>query len=309
MTNLKKIALGCRIAASIAFAGPVWAAETQEAPAAPPPPAEAAVDAAPALWKVADEDTTIWLFGTVHILPKGIQWFDGPVETAFDGADTLVTEIVEPAPEEMQKLVMGYAMRDDGKSLRDTLTPEQAEAYMQAMTGLGMPPQAFDQFDAWFAAITLGIIPVMKAGYTPENGVDKQIIDKAKAKGLKHDALETAEFQFGIFESLSAEEQKRYLMEVVKLIPEVKDQIDGMVEAWTKGDAETLAALMNDDTSSPALREALLTNRNRTWAKWIDARLDQPGNVFIAVGAGHLAGADSVQQLLEAQGIEAERVQ
>ena len=90
-----------------------------------------------------------------------------------------------------------------------------------------------------------------------------------------------------------------------KLVP----QLDEMVAAWSVGDAEKLAVLMNDWLKDdPTLAERLLYGRNRNWAAWIDDRLDRPGTVFLAVGAGHLAGAQSVQDALARRGIESVRV-
>jgi hypothetical protein len=56
------------------------------------------------------------------------------------------------------------------------------------------------------------------------------------------------------------------------------------------------------------LYAALLTNRNANWAAWINEQMAKPGTTFMAVGAGHLAGSTSVQQLLSAYGLTAERV-
>ena len=92
-------------------------------------------------------------------------------------------------------------------------------------------------------------------------------------------------------------------------MPEAKNELEGMVEAWKKGDAEELARIMNKDEDEPALMEKLLYARNRTWAQWIRARLEKPGTVFVAVGAGHLAGAGSVQDDLGKMGIASSRVQ
>jgi len=302
MTKLKSLLSAAAIAVSLMVAHPAQAE-------APPPPATAGPGACPALWKVSDEDTTIWLFGTVHILPDGVTWYGGPVQTAFEAADSLVTEIVEPPADTMQALVMKKAAREDGQTLRASLSASEAARYEAAMTSVGLPVAALDPVDAWFAAVTLGTLPILKAGYSPENGVDKQIIAKANAKKIPHTGLETAEFQLGLFDSLTPDVQRAYLGEVMDQLPTVKEQLEGMVEAWKKGDAETLARLMNEDESAPQLMEVLLINRNRTWATWIKQRLAQPGDVFIAVGAGHLAGAGSVQDQLAAAGIASTRVQ
>ena len=100
-----------------------------------------------------------------------------------------------------------------------------------------------------------------------------------------------------------------YLRDVVRHLPSVQRELRAMVRAWEAGDAAGLARLMNEDNDDPHLREALLVDRNKAWARWIGARLARPGTVFVAVGAGHLAGSDSVQAQLAAMGIPAERVQ
>jgi uncharacterized protein YbaP (TraB family) len=81
-----------------------------------------------------------------------------------------------------------------------------------------------------------------------------------------------------------------------------------MVADWMKGDPDALAVLINQDMSDPVLYKRLLTDRNARWASWIDNRLKRPGIVFVAVGAGHLAGKGSVQEQLRKYGLKARRI-
>lgn len=265
----------------------------------------------PALWKVADEDTTIYLFGTVHVLPKELVWYDAEIDAALSEADTVVTEIrMDPQSEaEMQQLAMQRGVATDGTTLRSLLDEEQTAAYEAALAGLGAPPQAFDHFEPWLAGLTLSVFPLMQQGYDPSAGVDKVILSKAPE--TPKDALETIEFQLGIFDGLSQEAQIAFLMDAVEGIGEVKGMVDRMVAEWVEGDPEGLAGVMNEGfEEDPSLAEPLLYARNRNWAEWIDARLDStPGTVFIAVGAGHLAGEKSVQDYLAEREIEVTRIQ
>jgi len=279
-------------------------AETQ----APPAAAAAAPGKGPALWKVADSDTTIYLFGTVHVLPKDVEWYDATIANALTGADTFVTEIpMDPASEaQLQELTMAKGMLPAGTTLRSLLTPEQTTTYTAAMTKVGAPPEAFDPFKPWLAGLTLSILPLMQQGYSPESGVEKVLL--AKVPDKPRDALETGEFQLGIFDGMSTEAQVAFLMEAAEGMDEVKPMLDRMVAEWAEGDAEALAAVMNEGMTDPAVAEALLYSRNANWAEWIDTRLDTPGTVFIAVGAGHLAGEKSVQDYLAAKDIEVARV-
>ena len=108
---------------------------------------------------------------------------------------------------------------------------------------------------------------------------------------------------------LSETAQVVYLKGVIDEIDTVGKTVDGMVAEWSKGDPDGLAKLLNDDLdSNPELAKTLLADRNARWADWIAARMAKSGTVFIAVGAGHLAGKDSVQAKLAAKGLKAERV-
>lgn len=261
------------------------------------------------MWKVADEDTTIWLFGTIHVLPQPVAWDAGPVGKALDSAQELVTEIRMDQAEQSQGIILQKSRREDGKALRDTLPDRERASYDAAMAGIGLPPAAFDRNDAWFAALMLTLIPLKAAGYSTESGIDQQVATRAKARHIPNEALETADYQIGLFDGLPEKTQQAYLAEVLDALPTVKADVDAMVSAWKTGDADHLAELMNEDESDPTVRKVLITDRNANWAKWLKARLDKPGTVFVAVGAGHLAGPGSVQDQLAAQGIASTRVQ
>ena len=278
-----------------------------------PPPAAAATQAAepvhPALWKVADKDTTIWLFGTIHILPENVPWYAGPVARAFDESSELVTEIPIGKTQDSQAVIMQKSLREDGKTLRDTLSGKERAAYEAGMASIGLPPQTFDKNDTWFAALMLTLIPLKISGYNLQSGVDTQIGEKAKARGMENQALETPQYQISLFDDLPQDTQRKYLDEVLESLPTVKSDIGSMVAAWKAGKADELARLLNEEEDDPDLRKVLLTDRNAHWAKWIEQRLKQPGTVFVAVGAGHLAGEGSVQDQLARDGIASQRVQ
>jgi uncharacterized protein YbaP (TraB family) len=263
----------------------------------------------PALWKVADADTTIYMFGTVHILPKDKQWMTPAVQQALTGSQSMVTEILssEMADPAMQQAMMSRGMLPAGQTLRSLLNAEQRATYEGALQKLGVPAAAFDQFKPWMAAMTLSILPLIKEGYNPEAGVEK-VLETAAGSQIKREALETVEFQIGVFDGMPQEAQIAYLVETAEQAENIKPMLDKMVAAWVVGNKDELASLMNEGLSgNEALADRLLYARNRNWAQWIDQRLDQPGTVFVAVGAGHLAGQNSVQDYLLAQNIVAAR--
>lgn len=291
--------------AAFAFAG----AARAEAPAAKPAAAAPAPkQLKPALWKVADADTTIYLFGTIHALPKGLVWLDGPVGKALDSSGELITEIPEVPAAEQQTTVMALGLLK-GETLRSLLPDGDRVAYEALLAKLKIPAEALDPMEPWLAGITLGVLPYKIAGYGPEDGVEAVLRKAALAKGTKLGALETVEYQLGLFDQLPRETQIKFLGEAVRDFDKSFAIIGTMTDEWGAGDPEGLGKLINENMDDPELAETLLYQRNRNWASWIAKRLDQPGTVFIAVGAGHLAGVQSVQDLLKAQGLTTTRVQ
>ena len=262
----------------------------------------------PALWKVADDDTTIYIFGTVHALPEKIEWMDETIADALDKSDELVTEIDIADAANAGSAVASLAMLPEGRNLRDMLGPEDRKAYEAALAQLGMPLSSFDRFEPWFASLTLTTLPLIQQGYAPEAGVENTLAGKF-AQGRQRAALETVQYQLGLFDSLPMETQLSYLRQVVQGVPEMKAKLDEMIARWLEGDADALAKLMNEEEIDPVLMDRLLTQRNLNWAEWIGQRLDKPGTVFMAVGAGHLAGDESVQSMLAKRGITVTRVQ
>lgn len=333
MKTFTKSLAAALCASSVLFSGPALADHhaEQEAVAAAAAEVEAAADAAanveaagdaveaavggetqtgtPAMWKVADEDTTIYLFGTVHALPKEVNWLNSSITDALGSSDSIVTEILmdDSVEAKMVQLVGAKGILPADTTLRLLLDEKQKATYEAALGKLGMPAAAFDRFEPWYAGMVLTMLPLMQQGYSPDAGVEKILIDQAGEKDRA--ALETIEFQIGLFDGLPQESQIAFLVETADNVDEIKNQLDAMVAEWLEGDADDLAKLMNEGMTDKTLAEQLLYARNRNWANWIDERLDTPGTVFIAVGAGHLAGEESVQDALEDLGIVTQRVQ
>lgn len=278
---------------------------TEQPVVAEPVPAEVH----PALWRVADEDTTIYLFGTIHLLPQGLNWFQGPLADAFAKADELVTEIPEIDPQTSQAVLLKRGILPAGQSLRDQMSPKQRALFENTLGSYGLPLAAFDRFKPWYAAVVLSTLPLQRKGYSLANGVETDLANRNLELKRPRIGLETLDYQLGLFDAFPAKVQRRYLFEVIAALPEIDKDVGEMVEAWRVGDAAKLATLMNADQDDPAMVAALLTNRNKAWAQWIKARLTRPGVAFIAVGAGHLGGKGSVQDQLHALGVKSARVQ
>ena len=267
-------------------------------------------DLDPAMWLVKDADTTIYLFGTVHALDGKGEWFNDEVKTAFDGSSELVMEIITPEdPAAVAPLLQKYAIDTSGKTLTSKLSPKHQKMFADKLSQIGLPPAALDRFRPFFAAMTLTVLDMQKLGISTDSGVEKVLTKAAKERRIGIGEVETMEKQMAMMGALEEKEQVRLLEATLEESAETKLTLDKMMSAWGKGDANGVAELLNKTNSdSPALYKLLIEDRNKAWAEWIDQRLDKPGKVFMAVGAGHLAGPDSVQRFLKDKGIASRRV-
>jgi len=287
--------------------------QTSAAAAAASPQA-ALPDADPAMWVVRDDDTIIYLFGTFHLLDGKTDWFNDEIRQAFDQSQELVFEIELPkdptkVAEVMGPLVLRYAVDPKGRSLASRLSPEQNKKLGEALATIGAPAAAFDKFEPWFVNMTLSAVAAQKAGLTGANGAEEVLRRAAQGRNMTMGALETLEGQIQMFDNMPEEQQLAQLKATLDEIEEADETLPRMLKVWNAGDAEGLEQVMNEGLDEqPELRRALLENRNKAWAEWIAQRLARPGTVFMAVGAGHLVGPDSVQNFLAKRSIQGQRV-
>jgi len=264
--------------------------------------------AAPALWKVADADTTIWLYGTIHLLPKGEPGLQGAAKTAFDKSDTLALEVLLPSdPQVAARAMFRRGLSPNLPPVIERLPAAKRPALAAALKTTAIPDAVLPSMETWLVALTLSTAQLAKLQLDAGEGVEARL--RAAAKGKTLVGLETLDEQLALFDGLAETDQRVLLAATVEELPGMATEVGKMLDAWRSGDVERLAAQMNDDLdANPVLRETLLSKRNARWAQWIKARMATPGTVFVAVGAGHLAGPDSVQAMLAKAGLKAERV-
>ncbi|WP_169337407.1 TraB/GumN family protein [Kiloniella laminariae] len=267
----------------------------------------------PALWKISDTDSEIWIFGTIHLLPPELEWRSPLVQQAFAAADSLYIEapVGDATPESMQPLIRRYGFNHSGSPFADDLSPTARTRYEEVLQFLNLPPETIDNFAPfrpWLAGITLVTIQMQQRGYDPEAGVDRTLWQEAKNRGLKLGYFETLEQQMAFFGTLPPAEELAMFEELLDWILEEPAMVDDMIDAWKTGDIATLSQLLNDSFGEDERTKAtLLYDRNRDWADQIKKLLAGSGKSFIAVGAGHLGGEKSLQWYLNELGIDAVR--
>lgn len=287
------------IFASLALAG---CATVQPAPVAQ----------GPALWELSDEDTKIYLFGTIHMLPEGLEWRTPALERAIAEADELVIEtLIGDDPRAQAVAMMKLGTNATGlPPLAERVPAEKREMLARVIAESGVPAAALDRMETWMAAMTLSAVSYRAMGLNPALGVEHGLSGTYKAKARTISGLETVDEQLGFFDQLSEEAQRDLLEGALDDPAKARAQFQAMLDTWNRGDVAGIAQTFDTEMKkSPELREVLLRKRNARWAEWLDERMDRPGTVLVAVGAGHLAGSDSVQEMLRARGIETRRVQ
>jgi uncharacterized protein YbaP (TraB family) len=267
--------------------------------------------AEPSLWAIKDKDSTIYLFGTVHVLKPQTQWRSAKITKAFTDADDVVMEIEQPDdPKAMQPLMLQYGI-DRTTPLSSKLRPETYRKLQAAAQGMGFPAQAIDVMRPWLAALTVSLTPLLQAGYDPESGVEKLLTKEAKAAGKPISAFETAEQQVRFFADMTPDQERELLESTLDDVDEGPAKVDALVTAWAAGDQAELNRQMIDEMRRdyPDVYKLLLVERNQDWARQLKTKLAGSGVSFVAVGAGHLTGPDSLQAQLAKLGIKARVVE
>jgi uncharacterized protein len=262
-----------------------------------------------ALWKIQRRESTVYLFGTVHVLPPNTRWRYPALDDALKASDVLYVELVDDDQATLQPLVTRYGI-DVAHPLSGELDANDEQRLQAAAQTAGLPPQALDMMKPWLAALTLTVAPIVKAGFDPDSGADKRLRREFAATGKPVRGLEGAEQQIRYFADLPQPVEVSLLRSTLDDYDKAATELDELVQDWRRGDVAAIAALENSDMRGkyPVLYKTLLTDRNERWARRIAQLLQQPGTVFIAVGAAHLAGPDDVQNQLQKLGIAVTRV-
>jgi uncharacterized protein YbaP (TraB family) len=305
--------LGLGLAAAIAFQ-PAQAFAQTVAPVAAPAAAPAlprADGAGPALWVVRDADSAIYLFGTVHMLRPTTAWGSERVERAFAESDELWLEISNPDDQAALVPLIRQHGVDPSQRLTLKLSSGQLTLFDHAARTMGADAMAMDNLRPWLAALTLSIAPLTRAGYDPQSGVELILKARAQAAGKPVKGFETVDEQVRILAGFPEADQMAFLTSTLDAFEDAPVELDRLVEAWARGDVAVIEELGVADMreESEAIYEALLVRRNANWARQIQQLLAGEGTAFVAVGAAHLAGDDSVQRLLEQRGVNVETVQ
>ena len=264
----------------------------------------------PALWRLADADSEIYLLGTVHVLPPGLDWKSPAIAAAFKHADTVwfETPTDDTAGRAIAAIVAEKGVNRRGVTLSSQLAQEDRARLARVAASLGVPMAALEPCRPWIAALQLSLAKLTRQGHASSSGVEHALESDAVAQHKRVAYFETVEEQIAIFTSLSPRAERAFLTTTLRQIEEDTDETDRLDRLWARGDAAELGKLIAGEIAEagPETAEALIYARNARFAAKIDELMKGHGRAFIAVGAAHMAGERGVPALLRAKGYAVE---
>ena len=266
----------------------------------------------PALWEVSDADTTIYLFGTIHLLPTNTRWRTDKFNAAVAASQQLVVETIvdQKNPQKLIAAMASLGFANGLKPLALRVHASKRPALAAAIKKSGYPPQALDRMKTWAAAITLLGTKFKEIGLEGGEGPETVLREAFAASGKPTGELESNVEQLAFFDRLPEASQLMLLEGSIEEGKAMNNEFGGMLKAWSRGDVQGIARTFDRDLAgSPEVQRTLIQQRNANWSKWIEQRMGQPGAILVAVGAGHLAGKDSVLQMLRKDGYTVRRLQ
>jgi len=263
--------------------------------------------AEPAMWKVSDADSSVYLFGSIHVFTREVRWRTPVLDEEVKSADHVYFELLldDKAFATIGRAMLVEGRLRDGRTLWELLTPEQADELRTALLAAGLDPASFERMTPWMAELMLSSALIQGA----QAGVEMTLSSEVEPERQR--GLETAEEQLGFMAKGSEADQVENLMLAVRQMgaPGSGDFVEQMMSAWESGDAETLYRINSDEEAGTDDRyDVLITGRNERWTTRIEQMLAENDDALVVVGAGHLVGPGGVPALLAERGFQVERV-
>jgi uncharacterized protein YbaP (TraB family) len=260
--------------------------------------------ATPALWKVEKGGKTLYLFGSIHLLPPQTKWKREEIDRAREASQVFVFEApLDEGGQAMLKFVEEGGKLKGGETLKDVLAPDLHVDMEKAAWKVQYPPKLLAPLRPWLAAVYLELYAYLKAGFSSYYGVDHVIEQEAKAAKAEFAYFESVSEQLGYFAKLDRKTETAYLKATVKGVLDEPNLPYDLLNAWASGKTEDLARLVDDGFKDvPQLRAQLIVARNRKWLPQLRVMLASDKTHFVTVGVGHLVGRDSLIAMLRAKG-------
>jgi uncharacterized protein YbaP (TraB family) len=266
--------------------------------------------AEPMLWAVTGKGSTVYLFGSVHVLPEGGFAVDGALGEAYEDAEQVCFEIDTSTVDEaeMTAVTLARAVDPEGRDLF-TLLGDSSDRVRASAAAAGIDIAPYAPFEPWFAGLTISVMALQHHGYDVEHGVETIIEAIVARDGKPSCGLEEIDEQLAMLDGLSPELQLELLLQSIEEAAEIEQVFAPMLAAWRDGDEQTFARYLNEEFAEyPELAELLIYERNARWVSQVAAMLDGSDDVLLVVGALHLVGERGLPEMLRERGYQVKRL-
>ena len=267
--------------------------------------------AASPVWAVRGAHSTLYLAGSVHLLPAQDAALPAAFDKAYASSARLVMELDlgKLDPLEAGTWMLSHGTLPAGTTLRSVVGDPLYARVSASARELGLPEEVLDSQAPWVVAIEIADLEYMRLGLDPQKGVEEQLVGRARGDSKPTAGLETLDEELGGLAALPRAEQVRLLDQSLSDLDESQDEVREIVAAWRRGDAARLAALLSREYGSfPALYKELVTARNQRWLPQIEALLKGNDNSLVVVGSLHLVGEGGLLELLRKDGFPVEQL-
>jgi len=262
------------------------------------------------LWKVDSDQNSLYILGSIHLLNKETYPLKNNIENAFEQTNKLVLEIDlrSANPEKIQQLMLQKSASIDGTLLQQNVSDETYESVARRAKDLGIDLRLLNSFKPWIVATTMAAVKLQQLGFDPKLGIDQYFAERAIQSNKPTVGLETAEFQFDLFDQFSTKDQELLLRQSLAEMDRLERNVAQIVGAWKSGDVDSLEGhLLAGMRDYPEIHRKVIDDRNRRWLPQIEGLLSRGENALIVVGAAHLVGNNGIIQLLKGRGYKVEQ--
>ncbi|NOT41437.1 MAG: TraB/GumN family protein [Alphaproteobacteria bacterium] len=276
--------------------------------------APAAKETGPAMWVISDADTRIYLFGTFHILPKDVKWQTEAFKKALAEATVVAVETDTESPyarSSIGAMLLEHGVNPSWQTLRGVLGAERYSKLGAIAKRYGIEMGKLQSYRPWLVMMMLSDKVMQANGFSRDFGVERIVLAEALAQHDKILTMETPEAQIKALAAMDTPAALDSFDLAIADLADLKTSVDPLLTAWRTGDVDAIDRLSGVEMrrDAPAAYRALLVNRNANWIERLNGWMKGKGTYFVAVGAAHLAGPDSVLVMLEKRGVKATRVQ
>lgn len=270
----------------------------------------AAMSPHPLMWVIKDADSTIYLFGSIHVMKDGVPWLTPAIQQKFDSADSLWEELPDVDDTQAMMQAARKYLVNPANNMTEGLAVDEISHLDALLAPYGLSSRALMSVRKWAVGLILMQKQISALGYDAQGGVDITFARQARAMAKPIHGFETADQQMQFLIPADDAEDLASLREALNDADETPQLLGDMLTAWEAGDEAELTKVLIDKekTENPTEYQRVIVARNANWEPQIESLLSGKGTIFVTVGTAHLIGPDSLLNMLKAHGITAEKV-